>query len=78
MALSKGHESALSKLLAIGNSDLGVPLDGPICNYLLAIIARDLGVSAKFPELPKDPEGFFTRGPLAELRVEGPDFRDLF
>ena len=78
MGLSRSQESALSKLLAVGNSELGVPLDGPICNYLLAVIARDLGLSTEFPELPDNVEGFFTRGLLQSLRVEGPDFRPLF
>lgn len=78
MALSKTHESILSKLYLVGNSELGVALDDEICAYLIAVIARDLGISKKFPELTKKVPEFFGKSRLVDLRVPEVPFRPLF
>jgi hypothetical protein len=77
MALSLSQQAAISKLYAVGNSDLGIPLTNEICTYLLAVIVRDLGLSKQFPELPKDVPPFFTKEPLSTLRIAGKPFQKL-
>lgn len=50
MALSKTQEAFITKVRAVGNSDLGVALDDPICCYLIGIIAADLGLRSNSPK----------------------------
>jgi hypothetical protein len=78
LALSKTQEAFLTKLQAVGNSELGVPLDDEVCCYLLAVIASDLGLADEFPEVPKRVPRFFGPGPLSSLRLAKLDFRSLF
>ncbi|MFZ0912522.1 MAG: hypothetical protein WBQ76_14725 [Candidatus Korobacteraceae bacterium] len=78
MALSKTQEAFITKLRAVGNSELGVALDDPICCYLIGIIAADLGLARRFPEIPRDLPPFFGKKPLNELRVSGIGFVALF
>ncbi len=78
MALSKTQEAFISKVRSIGNSDLGVQLDDSVCCYLLTVIAHDLGLAHRFPELPNDIPAFFGKHSLAELRIPGIKFLPLF
>lgn len=78
MALSKTQEAFITKVRAVGNSELGVPLDDPVCCYLIGIIAGDLGLRQRFPEIPRELPPFFGSAPLNELRVPGVVFVTLF
>lgn len=77
MALSRTQEALIAKLRASGAGELGVELDDAICNYLVAVIARDLGLPDAFPEVREDLPPFFGQQPLNELKLAGPNFRDL-
>jgi hypothetical protein len=78
MALSKTQEAFITKLRAVGNSELGVALDDPICCYLIGVIAADLGITQQFPEIPRGLPPFFGNKPLNELRLPGYAFIALF
>lgn len=78
MALSKSQRQDLTRLRSPGASDLGVGLDMGRLNYLLAIIARDLGRGELLPELPDRVPGIFDRVSSSELCVEGPEFISLY
>jgi len=78
MALSKTQEAFLTKVRAVGNSELGVALDDAIRCYLVGIIASDLGVNEKFPELEGELPDFFGKRQLSELQVKKVDFLPLF
>jgi hypothetical protein len=77
VALSKSQEAQLSKLQAVGNSELGVAIDDDICAYLLANIVEDLGLHDKFPELPEKVPDFFGGGSPGSLLIKGVRFREL-
>lgn len=53
MPLSNLQRTNIEKALAGGNSDFAVNLTDADACYLLAVIARDLGLQDKFPELPR-------------------------
>lgn len=78
MALSKVHQALVAKVKAVGNSEMAIPLDDGVCTYLVGIVARDLGLWARFPEFVQEPPPFFGTPILQDLRYEGLDFPDLF
>lgn len=78
MALSQMHKALIAKTCAVGNSDLAVPLNEDICNYLLATIISDLGLQENFLELPKYIKPFFGKGALSDLKIQGLPFLNLF
>jgi hypothetical protein len=74
LSLSKSQLQALTKVRASGGSDIDSALDDATCCYLLAILARDLGISKDFPDLPLEPEELFSTKPPASMRLEGCEF----
>ena len=60
-----------------GASDQGISLTDDICCYLVAIIAWDLDVLDKFPELPQDIPRFFESAELDGLEVPDVPFLPL-
>ncbi len=74
LSLSKSQLQALTKVCASGGSDIDSALDDATCCYLLAILARDLGISKEFPELPAQPDELFSAIPPASMRIEGCEF----
>lgn len=78
MTLTKTQEAFITKVRAVGNSEMSVPLDDEICSYLIAVVASDLGLLSSFPELPRSIPAFFGARPLDELRLQKTDFRVLF
>jgi hypothetical protein len=77
VALSKTQEALIAKLRASGAGELGVELDDATCNYLVAVIARDLSLIDAFPEVKGDLPPFFGELPLSQLRLPGANFRHL-
>jgi hypothetical protein len=49
----------IEKSRAVGTGELAVELTDEVCTYLVAVIARDLGLLKKFPMLPKKFPEFF-------------------
>ena len=77
MGLTQAQRSMIERARSGGASDQGITLTDDICCYLLAIIARDLDVLDKFPELPQGVPGFFEKAELNGLKVGGFDFLPL-
>jgi len=78
MALTQAQRAILEKARALSGGGQGVALSGGACAFLVAVIARDLGASTTFPELPTDAPEFFSPGPLSKLEVGGHDCESLF
>ena len=78
MALTQAQRAIIAKARAIGGGQQGVALDDATCAYLIAVIADDLGLLARFPEFPNKPASFFETSPLSSLRLPVSDFMALF
>jgi hypothetical protein len=74
LSLSKSQLQALTKVRASGGSDIDSALDDATCCYLLAVLARDLGISNEFPDLPQQPDELFSPKPPASMRLDGCEF----
>lgn len=60
MGLSAIERAAVTRARSTGSSALAVPLTDDICKYLVAVMVRDLGLSAGFPNLGRDIPDFFS------------------
>lgn len=78
MALSKIQQALVTKVRVVAGGELGVRLDDETCCYLVGVIAEDLKVLKKMPEIPQGLPYFFSKGPLSELRLPGKNFLRLF
>ena len=78
MGSTKSQAAIWQKARSLSNSDQAVVLTDGMCSYVLATIVLDLGLSNRFPELPRALPPFFNDGPLASLVVEGHDCRSLY
>lgn len=79
MSLTKEQKQALTKLRTNGGSTLGVGLDNERLFYLLSVVARDLGVSDHFPELPDSVPELYDRVSSDTLVVTDVDsFQPLY
>lgn len=74
MGLTQAQRSIIQKSRSVGNSDLAVPLTDDACAYLVAVIARDLGLLDQFPEFQQDFAPFFSEGHPEELVLTGIEF----
>ncbi len=52
MALSQTQRSIVEKARSLGGGQQGVALTERDCEYLVAVIAKDLDLLQHFPELP--------------------------
>lgn len=77
MGLTNLQCSTIEKARAGGAAELAVELSDDVCVYLLAVIARDLGLSNKFRELPQTVPDFFSDTQPEELILKGFDFWKL-
>ena len=77
MGLTQAQKAMIEKARSGGGSELGISLDDASCAYLISVIAHDLGLSRKFPELPSKVPPFYEATELASLTVNGVDFDPL-
>lgn len=77
MALTQAQRALLAKSKLPSSGALGVALDDPMCVYLAATIARDLGLLAQFPDIPSGFADFFEGEIANTLRMEGFDFQEV-
>jgi hypothetical protein len=63
MGLSQAQKAILEKARASGSGGQAVQIGDAGCNYVIGVVATDLGFAKKFPELGEIP-GFFTPGSL--------------
>jgi len=78
MALTQSQKAIIAKAQAVGAGEQGVALSHDACTYLVAVIAQDLGLLAKFPEFTATPPAFFGASSLKSLTISGLNFMALF
>lgn len=77
MGLTQAQKSMIERARSGGSSDQGISLTDEICCYLVAIIARDLEVLDRFPELPQSVSLFFESAELNTLKAPDVEFLPL-
>jgi hypothetical protein len=74
MGLTQAQQSLVERARAVGAGDQGVALSDDACAFVVATIARDLGVAAKIPGLPDVLPEFFSSQHPASLVVPDANF----
>jgi hypothetical protein len=77
MALSQSQRSLVEKARVLGSGSAGLVLSDEVCTYLVAVIVSDLGLGAKFPEIPSHVPGFFSTADIERLLLSGARFEPL-
>jgi len=77
MALTQSQQSLIEKARVLGSGAGGHVLTDEVCTYLVAVIACDLGLAAKFPEFPTSIPGFFSTADIERLTLDGLSFELL-
>jgi hypothetical protein len=78
LALTQIQKALIARVKAIGNSEMSVPLDDDVCSYLVSVVADDLCLRSRFPEVSVVPPPFFGTTPLSSLRLPNVKFLELF
>lgn len=78
MGLTQAQRSIVNKVRSVGGGKQGVALSEEACSFLVGVVARDLNLLAKFPEVPGDMPTFFSPGPLESLVIPSVEFEALF
>lgn len=69
MGLTQAQKTTIQRVKTAGGGTLGVSLKDAECSYLLAVIARDLGLQDKLPELLQQPFPEFFEEPDIEKLI---------
>ncbi len=77
MALTQSQRALIQKVRVLGSGPDGFVLSDEVCAYLVAVIVLDLGLKAKFPELPAHVPGFFSTARMHDLALPNLDFDRL-
>lgn len=77
MGLTKTQQLVIRKARAAGGGNLGVGLSDQACCFLVATIAKDLGICREFPELPQEIPPFFVNAHPADLVIANVEFYPL-
>jgi hypothetical protein len=77
VALTLAQRGIIERARALGAGGQAVALTDAQCAFLVGVIAVDLGVRDRFPEVPVDLPPFFTGQPLGALAFDAP-FVSLF
>jgi hypothetical protein len=78
MALTQAQRSLIERARAVGAGEQGVALSDGACAFLVATIARDLGLLRRIKALPRDFPGFFSSAHPASLEIPGGQFLAWF
>lgn len=78
MALTKSQQAIIAKARSAGGGRQGLALSDDACAYLVGVIASDLGLLERLPEVPAALPAFFGNQPLTDLCLAGQDFLALF
>lgn len=78
MGLTKTQRAVWEKARSLGGGDQAVMLTDPICSYLVARIACDLGLQGEIPQCPSSVPSFFSKKDFRSLVVEGMDALGAF
>lgn len=74
MGLTQTQRTIIAKAQSVGGSQQGVALDDGVCEYLVAMIAHDLGLHGQIPTVPASLPPFFGTQALLTLRLSGASF----
>lgn len=74
MALTTSQKTLFQKARSLGGGGQAVALSDEACMFIAAVVAADLGVLEKFPEVPKDVPPFFSAGELGALVLPAKNF----
>lgn len=78
MALTQAQKAIVERARSVGGGQQGVALSDDVCCYLIAVIARDLGLLGHFPEITEPVPDFFVSEPLDTLVLPHHPFLDFF
>ena len=78
MALTQGQKTIVTRAQSLGTGGQAVALSDEACAYLVGVIARDLDLQARFPEVPETLPDIFSPGPLSRLELPGAPFLAMF
>ncbi len=78
MALTQSQKAIVTRAQSLGSGGQAVALSDEVCGYLVGVIVRDLGLGARFPEVPATLTEFFSPSPLSRLKLSGVSFLALF
>jgi hypothetical protein len=78
MGLSQLHKTLIEKTRSVGAANEAQPLSDADCLFLVATVARDLGLLDKFPELPRGLPDFFRAGMQNRPQLGDLPFLELF
>jgi hypothetical protein len=78
MALTTSQRAILERVRSLRAGAQAVALTDEMCVYLVAVIAADLGLSAKFTEFKGKLTPFFTNTPLRNLEIKDVDFITVY
>ena len=78
MALTQGQRAIITRAQSLGAGGQAVALSDEACAYLVGVIVQDLGLQARFPEVPETLPEFFSPSPLSRLELPGTLFLAMF
>ena len=78
MGLTQAQRAIVTRAQSLGSGGQAVAMSDEACAYLVGVIVRDLGLQARFPELPETLPEFFGSNPLSRLEVPDVPFPAMF
>lgn len=75
--LTLAQKTLIEKARNVGNSEMAVPLSSEVCAYLCGVVVKDLNLTSKVSEIPRDLPPFFETWPVSSLTLAGISFEDL-
>jgi hypothetical protein len=78
MALTQAQKSLIERARAVGAGEQGVALSDGACAFLVATIARDLGLHRRIKGIPSDIPDFFSSVHPASLEISSGAFLSWF
>lgn len=78
MALTQTQRTLLEKSRALGSGQQGVALADDQCKALIGIIAKDLGLLERFPEIEHELPSYYAANPPESLVLETGSLMEMF
>lgn len=75
--LTLAQKTLIEKARNVGSSEMAVPISAEVCAYLCGVVAKDLNLVSKIPEVPQDLPEFFETWPVSSLTLTGIPFEGL-
>ena len=78
MGLTQAQRAIVTRAQSLGSGGQAVAINDEACAYLVGVIVRDLGLQARFPELPETLPEFFGSSAPSRLELPGVPFLEMF